>query len=320
LDLTTWTQTQGRRWPSRIHISRRFLEAAIGARYRVVELASAKSESSYCPARAVIVDGSRPFDRNWYAAMPRLSLIACFNTGYDGIDVDWARQRGIVVTYGRDVNHEDVADFAVGQILNIYRKISIGNRWVHDGEWQSGRRLMTRSLAGLRLGIVGLGSIGNALARRADALRMVTSWWAPRDRPGVSWPRAPSLIELAHGTDVLVIAARANESNRGLISATVLRALGPQGVIINVARGSLVDEAAVIDALRRGTLGAAALDVYRDEPTSHSLWADVPHIYLSPHIAGVTNLAMSRMATLVRSNLDAFFDGKPTLTPVRATL
>jgi hydroxypyruvate reductase len=294
------------------------LQEAISARYRVVELASPVSEPGLHLVRAVIVDGSRPFDKSLHAAVPNLGLIACFNAGYDGIDIDWARKRGIVVTHAQDVNHEDVADFAVGQILNIYRKISAGSRWVRDGEWQPGRRLMTRSIAGLRLGIVGLGSIGHALARRADALRMVTSWWAPRDQPNAPWPRASSLIELARDSDVLVVAASADERNRGLISASVLQALGSQSVIINVARGSLVDEDAVIDALQRGALGAAALDVYQDEPTSPKRWADVPHTFLSPHIAGVTDLAVSRMAALVRANLDAFFDGEPVPTPVRA--
>jgi hydroxypyruvate reductase len=295
-----------------------FLEGAIGVRYRIVELALPLPEPGSCLARAIIVDGSRPFDKSWYAAMPNLGLIACFNAGYDGVDVDWAGKRGIIVTHGRNINHEDVADFAVGQILNIYRKISAANRWVRDGEWQSGRRLMTRSIAGLRLGIVGLGSIGQALARRADALRMVTCWWAPHDSPGVPWPRASSLIELARGSDVLVIAASANERNRGLISKSVLQALGSQGVIINVARGSLVDEEAVIDALRRDALCAAALDVYQDEPTVPDRWADVPNTFLSPHIAGVTDLAVSRMAALVCANLDAFFDGEPVPTPVQA--
>jgi hydroxypyruvate reductase len=294
------------------------LQEAISARYRIVELASLSSKPGSHLVRAVIVDGGRPFDKSLYAVMPNLGLIACFNAGYDGVDIDWTRKHGIVVTHARDVNHEDVADFAVGQILNIYRKISAGSRWVRDGEWQSGRRLMTRSIAGLRLGIVGLGSIGHALARRADALRMVTSWWAPRDQPGVPWPRASSLIELARESDVLVVAASADERNRGLISASVLQALGPQSVLINVARGSLVDEDAVIDALRRGALGAAALDVYQDEPTSPKRWADVPHTFLSPHIAGVTDLAVTRMAALVRANLDAFFDGEPLPTPVPA--
>jgi hydroxypyruvate reductase len=293
-----------------------FLREAVGARYRIVELASPPSQP--CPARAVIVDGSRPFGPDLQQALPNLGLIACFNTGYDGIDVEWAREHGVVVTHAKYINHEDVADFAIGQILNIYRSILVGERWVRSGEWQSGERLITRSVAGLRLGIVGLGSIGQALARRADALRMVTSWWGPHDKPSIPWPKAAILVELAEASDVLVVAASASKGNRGLISADVLQALGPKGVIINVARGSLVDEDAVIDALRRGALGAAALDVYQLEPTSPERWAGVPNVFLSPHIAGVTEQAIARMAALVRANLDAFFDGEALPTPVQA--
>ncbi|KQV70257.1 NAD(P)-dependent oxidoreductase [Rhizobium sp. Root1220] len=291
-----------------------FLKEALDGRYRLVDFGPTPPKPGSSGARAVIVDGSRPFDKRWYEAMPNLGLVACFNTGYDGIDVADAHRRGIVVTYARNVNHEDVADFAIGQILNIYRKISDGSRWVNDGEWQSGKRLITTSLSGLRLGIVGFGSIGQALARRADVMGMVTSWWAPSDKPDVPWRKASDLIELARWSDVLVVAASADEDNRGLISAQVIEALGPQGALINVARGTLVDEDAVISALRRGALAAAALDVYQQEPTSAGRWSDVPHAFLSPHIAGVTDLALSRMAALVGANLDAFFNGEPVLT------
>ncbi|MEH6718961.1 MAG: 2-hydroxyacid dehydrogenase [Aurantimonas endophytica] len=291
-----------------------FLTEAVAERYRFVDIGQQPGVAS--DARAVVVDGGRPFDASLREAMPRLGLIACFNAGYDGIDVEWARKHGIIVTHARHINHEDVADFAIGQVLNVYRKIGLGDRWVRDGSWQSGNRLMTRSIAGLRLGIVGLGSIGQALARRADAMRMVTSWWGPHHKSGVPWPRASSLIDLAAESDALVIAASAKPSNRGLISASVIEALGPGGMLVNVARGSLVDEAAVIVALMRGTLGAAVLDVYDEEPTSPDRWAGVPNVFLTPHIAGVTDLAMRRMVELLGANLDAFFKGEPVPTPV----
>ena len=292
------------------------LDGPIGPRYRMVEFAESRSQPNLRLARAVIVDGSRPFDTGWSGAMPNLGLIACFTSGYDGVDVDWARRNGILVTHARDANHEDVADFVIGQILNTYRQLFNGDRWVRDGEWQSGKRLITRSIAGLRLGIVGMGSIGQALARRADAMRMATSWWGPHDKPGVRWPRATGLLELATGSDVLVVAANATSANRGLIDGRVLQALGPQGVLINVSRGSLVNEDAVIEALRSGGLGAAVLDVFQNEPPSPQRWAAVPRTHLSPHIAGVTDLALARMAAQVRANLDAFFDGDPLPTPV----
>src|SRR5690606_12743223 len=135
-----------------------------------------------------------------------------------------------------------------------------------------------------RLGVVGLGAIGESVARRAEALRMDVSWWGPREKDA-RWPRANSLLELARNSDVLVVACRADEDNRGLISAEVIDALGPQGLLVNVARGQLVDEGALIAALRSGRLGQAALDVFAEEPTDAARWADVPNTVLTPHTA-----------------------------------
>ena len=271
-------------------------------------------------ARAIIVDGGRVFDKALLADMPNLGLIACFNAGYDGIDPGWAREHGIRVTHAREVNHEDVADFAIGQIVNHYRILSGGDRWIRAGGWiAGGPRAPTRSLAGARLGIVGLGAIGKAVARRAQVMRMSPMWWGPRDKR-VPWPRAASLIELARASDILVIAASASAGNRGLISTEVIDALGPRGLLVNVARGSLVDEAALIAALRSGALGAAALDVFEEEPIALDRWRDVPNVALTPHSAGVTDDALRRMADLVRANLDAFFSGAPLPTPIALPL
>jgi hydroxypyruvate reductase len=220
------------------------------------------------------------------------------------------------VTHAVGANEEDVADFAIGQILNIRRRIIVGDQLVRNGEWKMGHRPLTHSVAGLRLGIVGLGQIGQALARRADVMRMIVSWWGPHDKPGAPWPRIGCLLELAHVSDVLAVTASANGDNSGLISAEVLAALGSTGILINVARGSLVDEDALICALRRGALSAAALDVFREEPTSSDRWHGVPNIILSPHLAGATEEALCRMAELVHLNLNAFFSGKPLPTPV----
>jgi lactate dehydrogenase-like 2-hydroxyacid dehydrogenase len=294
------------------------LQSEVATRYQLVDLPSFSPAPRLSPARAVIVDGTRPLDKRLSAVLPELGLIACFNAGYDGIDVDWAAREGIAVTHAQQANHEDTADFAIGQILNVYRQICVGDRRVRNGDWQPGRWQVTRSVAGLKLGIVGLGSIRQAVARRADVLRMVTSWWGPHDKPDMPWPKATSLIDLAHDSDVLVVTASANPRNHGLISERVLHALGPEGVLVNVGRGSLVDEDALIEALRCGALGAAALDVFQGEPTFPAHWADVPNTFLSPHNAGVTDLALSRMAAMVAANLDAFFSGRPLPTPVRA--
>ncbi|MES2834605.1 MAG: 2-hydroxyacid dehydrogenase [Pseudomonadota bacterium] len=264
--------------------------------------------------RALVVAGEFPLDKHLIEALPRLQLIACFTSGYDGIDVDWCRARGLPVTHAPGVNHEDVADHALGLILAARRQIATGDRTLKAGGWTKDSRTITASLNGQRIGIVGLGAIGEALARRAEAFRMTVRWWAPREKTA-PWPRAASLIELAKDSDILVLACRADEENRGLISAEVIEALGPQGLLVNVARGQLVDEAALIAALKDGRLGQAALDVFEDEPTDAARWAGVPNTVLTPHTGGATTEAVQGMLMLLLQNLAAAFGGEPLKTP-----
>jgi lactate dehydrogenase-like 2-hydroxyacid dehydrogenase len=175
--------------------------------------------------------------------------------------------------------------------------------------------MITPSLKGQRLGIVGLGSIGEAVARRAEAMRMPVRWWGPREKTS-PWTRSDSLLELARDSDILVVACKADESNRGLISRAVIEALGSQGLLVNVARGQLVDETALIAALKDGRLGQAALDVFEDEPTDPARWADVPNTVLTPHTGGATTEAVQGMLMLLIQNLRAAFAGEPLVTPV----
>lgn len=266
--------------------------------------------------RAVVVAGEFPLDKALIESLPNLGLIACFTSGYDGIDVDWCRERGLPVTHAPAVNHEDVADHALGLIIGARRRIVSGDRDLRAGLWTPESKTITPSLNGQRVGIVGMGGIGQALARRCEALRMQVAWWGPRDKPDLAWPRAGSLMELARGSDVLVVACKADETNRGLISAEVIEAVGPQGLLVNVARGQLVDENALIAALRDGRLGQAALDVFAEEPTSAARWADVPNTVLTPHTAGATSEAVQGMLMLLMANLAAHFAGEPLRTPV----
>lgn len=264
--------------------------------------------------RALIVAGEFPLDQVLIARLPKLSLIACFTSGYDGIDVPWCRARGLAVSHAPGVNHEDVADHALGLVLASVRRIAEGDRQIRAGGWTPETRTITPSLGGLRLGVVGLGHIGEAVARRAEAFRMTVAWWGPRDKPA-PWPRASSLTELARDSDVLVLACRADESNRGLISREVIEALGPDGLLVNVARGQLVDEDALIDALKSGRLGGAALDVFQDEPTDPARWADAPNLVLTPHTGGATTQAVQGMLMLLLQNLQAHFADEPLKTP-----
>ena len=265
--------------------------------------------------RALVVAGEFALDKHLIESLPRLELIACFTSGYDGIDVEWCRARGLPVTHAPGVNHEDVADHALGLILSARRRITEGDRALRAGEWTPESKTITPSLNHLRVGVVGLGLIGEAVARRCEALRMRVSWWGPREKDA-PWPRAATLLDLANGSDVLVVACKADESNRGLISRQVIEALGPDGLLVNVARGQLVDEDALIEALKAGRLGHAALDVFDTEPTDPARSSDVPNTTLTPHTAGATNEAVQGMLGLLLENLSAHFDGRPLKTPV----
>lgn len=264
---------------------------------------------------ALVVAGEFPLNKRLIESLPGLKLIACFTSGYDGIDVDWCRARGLPVTHAPGVNHEDVADHAIGLILGARRQIAAGDRTLRAGGWTADSKMITPSLGGQRVGVVGLGAIGEAVARRAEALRMTVGWWGPREKDA-PWPRAASLIALARDSDILVVACRADESNRGLISAEVIEAVGPQGLLVNVARGQLVDETALIAALKAGRLGQAALDVFEEEPTDAVRWADAPNTVLTPHTGGATTEAVQAMLMLLLENLRAAFAGEPLKTPV----
>ena len=290
------------------HLGR--LAPLLAGHYDLLSLWEQPGDDQLARVRAIVVAGEFAIDRDLVDRMPALGLIACFTVGYDGIDVDWARGRGLQVSHAQDANDEDVADHAIGLIVGHRRAIVSGDRLLRAGGWHGREKTVTPSLGGARLGIVGLGGIGRAVARRAQVMRMQVAWWGPNPKPDAAWPRVETLVGLAEQSDILVVAARAHGDNVGLISAEVIAALGPQGLLVNVARGQLVDEDAAIAALRDGTLGGAALDVYATEPTPAERWADVPNTVLTPHTAGATNEAVQRMVMMLFANLAAFFAGE----------
>ena len=285
--------------------------------YDVMALWEDPDAAALARVDAVIWAGEFVLERALVDAMPRLSLIACFTVGYDGVDLVLARERGIAVSHAGDANAQDVADHAIGLMIAQRRWIVGGDRHVRSGQWTMAAKTRTRSMGGTKLGIVGMGSIGVAVAERAQAMRMQVSWWGPREKPALPWPRVASLEALARESDILLVAARADESNRGMISADIMDALGPEGLLVNVARGQLVDEAALIAALISGRLGGAAIDVYDPEPTDPKRWADVPNVVLTPHTGGATHEAVAHMAQMLLANLTAHFADKPLISPVR---
>ncbi|WP_242913205.1 2-hydroxyacid dehydrogenase [Brevundimonas pishanensis] len=265
--------------------------------------------------RAIVTAGEEPLDKPVIEKLPNLELVACFTAGYDGLDVEWCRERGLKLSHSPNVNHEDVADMAMGLMLAARREIVAGHAMVISGDWSLDQRNVTGSLQGQKVGIVGLGAIGAAVAKRASAFNLDVQWWGPRAKD-TEWTRAESLKQLAADTDILVVACRADDSNRGLIDAEIIRAVGPQGIIINVSRGSLVDESALIEALKSGALGGAALDVFETEPTPADRWTDVPNLVLSPHAGGATTNGVQGMLLLTMQNLAAHFAGQPLVTPI----
>lgn len=268
-------------------------------------------------ARLLVVGGPVTVAPSMVESFPQLGLIACATAGYECIDVAHARDRGIVVTHGAAAPADDVADFALGLIIASVRRIIDADTVVRSGEWRGGAGVSSRSLAGLRVGVVGLGEIGRRIAERCEYLRMSPRWWGPRPKPGARWSRAEDLTDLARTSDVLVLSARATYGAAPLIGAAELDAIGPEGLLVNVARGQLVDERELIAALRTGRLGAAALDVFSSEPTEPGKWAGLRNVILAPHCAGATPATVSAMAALLAANIDAFCAGRPTASPIR---
>ena len=296
--------------------------AALEPTFQAGGLATARawdlSDDQRVRVRAIVHAGEFVLTPEFLSTLPALGLIACVSVGYDGVDVDWCRSRGIEVTHAAGVNAEDVADHAIGLLLAAWRDIPVNDRRVRDGGWRADRRDMSQpGLGGRKLGIVGLGHIGAAVARRAETFRLQVSWWGPREK-AAPWPRAADLLTLANESDILVVACRADASNRGLISRQVIEAVGPAGLIVNVARGSVVDEDALIAALKDGRLWRAGLDVFAEEPTPPARWADVPNAVLTPHAAGASTDSVPRLVAQAVENVHCFLAGRPLLSPVDA--
>ena len=266
--------------------------------------------------RVLITTGSRPVDPE-IAALPNLGLVAVIGSGFEEIDVKGLRARGVEITHSPHANHEDVADQAIGLMIAAVRKLMVGDRRVRAGEWVKDKHPPpTRSIRSLQVGITGLGAIGLSVAERLQPFGCDIVWWGPRPKPEAAFRREESLLKLAQDSDVLILAHRADDSNRGLISKAIIEALGPQGVLVNIARGSAVDETALIEALKSGALGGAALDVFEQEPTPAERWRDAPNVVLTPHTAGGGDASLAAMTGMVVANTRAFLAGQPVFNPV----
>ncbi|MEZ5970513.1 MAG: NAD(P)-dependent oxidoreductase [Hyphomonadaceae bacterium] len=267
--------------------------------------------------RAAVTIGHVGISNAMIDALPELGCIVCFGVGVDGIDLAYAKQRGVAISHGRDINHEDVADVAIGLMIARFRLFTEGEKVLREGGWTPPLAVPPQKrLRGSKIGIVGMGAIGAAIAHRAAAFGMEIKWYGPRAKPDVTYPYEPDLKALAEWCDILAIAARGDKTTEKLIDADIIKAVGSTGVIVNISRGIVIDENALIAALKSGALGGAGLDVFVEEPTPVDRWKDVPNTTLTPHLGGATREALWEGSQNVIENLRRFYAGEALLTPL----
>lgn len=264
---------------------------------------------------AASTTSARGMDAATMDRLPKLKLIAHFGVGVDSVDTEAAKKRGITVTNTPDVLTEDVADLTLALLLATVRRIPQGDRYVREGKWVNAAFPLTGTMQGKTLGIVGMGRIGRAIARRGEAFNLKIAYQGPNRKSDLSWPYFKDPAALAQEADFLVAACPGGEATRGLVSAAVIEALGPKGVLVNISRGSVVDEPALIKALQEGRLGAAGLDVFADEPHVPEALLKMDNVVLQPHVGSATHPTRGAMGQLVLDNLDAFFAGRALKTP-----
>ena len=267
-------------------------------------------------ARALVAKGETIFTGELMARLPKLELIAVYGVGYDGIDLAAARQRGIAVTNTPDVLTADVADLAIALMLAVSRRLIPADRHVRTQAWAKGPLPLNNKVSGARLGLVGLGRIGQAIAKRAQAFDMSIAYTARNVKPAVPYAFYPTPQALASAVDFLIVATFGGPTTRGLIDRKVIDALGPDGYLINIARGSVIDEPALVAALQEKRIAGAGLDVFVNEPNAPAALFTMDNVVLTPHIASGTMQTRKAMADLACANLLAHFAGKPLLTPV----
>jgi lactate dehydrogenase-like 2-hydroxyacid dehydrogenase len=267
--------------------------------------------------RGIATTGFVGADAALMDALPKLEIISCFGVGVDAIDLPAAAQRKIIVTNTPEVLNDDVADLALALMLAASRRIAAGDRFVREGRWLKGAMPLAVKLSGKRLGILGLGRIGRAIAKRAEAFDMAIAYHSRKPVAGVPYRYHADLVSLARDSDFLVAICPGGPATRHIVNEAVMRALGPKGILVNVARGSVVDEPALVKCLREGALGGAGLDVFEAEPKVPETLFAMDNVVLAPHVGSATHETRNEMGRLTVDNLIAHFAGKPVLTPVQ---
>ena len=266
--------------------------------------------------RGIQTTGGHGADAKLMDALPKLEIISCFGVGVDAVDLEAAKKRGVIVTNTPEVLNECVADLAMGLTVATLRRISLGDRFVRAGSWLKGALPLAQKVGGKTMGILGYGRIGKAIAKRAEAFGMRIVYHGRKPQAGVAHKYYASLTDMARDCDVLMVICPGGPATQRIVNAEVLEALGAEGTLINVARGSVVDEPALVKALADGTLGAAGLDVFEAEPRVPDALLAMDQVVLQPHVGSATHETRKAMGDLTADNLRAHFAGKPVLTPV----
>ena len=269
--------------------------------------------------RAIVAGGGKhePMGPDFLGRFPKLEIISSFGVGYDHVDAKWAAAHGIVVTNTPDVLTEEVADTALGLLLCTVRELPQAERYLRAGKWLEGDYPLTRATLRDRIiGMVGLGRIGKAIARRLDAFRVPVVYHSRHPQPGVPYRHYPQLVDMARAVDVLMVVTPGGSATKHLIDANVLEALGPDGILINMSRGSVVDEPALIAALEAGKILSAGLDVFANEPRVPPELMAMENVVLFPHVGSASVYTRDAMGQLVVDNLLSWAAGKGPLTPV----
>jgi len=248
--------------------------------------------------------------------LPNLEIIASFGVGYDNIDVAAAKVRNIRVTNTPDVLNDAVAELTIGLMISLARRIPQSDQFVRQGKWTNGNFGLFSELTGKTIGILGLGRIGKEIATRAQAMKMRVVYHGRRQQPNTPYIYYDTLEDMAHDSDWLVVIAPGGKGTEGIVSRKVLEALGPKGAIVNVARGTLIDEAAMVELLQNGGLGGAALDVFAAEPQVPATLLSLDNVVLSPHQGSATHQTRDAMGALLVANLEKHFAGEPLISAV----
>jgi len=291
------------------------------SRYQVHKVWQAEERESFIAShadnvRAIATRGELGASAELMKSLPKLEIVSCYGVGTDAIDLGHAKTNGIRVTNTPDVLTGDVADIGIGLALSIARRIPDAHAYVHSGDWAKANMGLVTRFFGKKVGIAGMGRVGVAAARRASGFDCDIRYFDVARRDDLAWTFEPDLIELARWADFLIVTLAGGPSTFGIVNAAVFEALGPEGFLINISRGTTVDEPSLLDALERRTIKGAGLDVFRNEPGIDPRFLALDNVVLQPHHASGTVETRKAMGQLVRDNLAAHFAGQPLVTPV----